>query len=684
MFHKIISLALVITFSICKLNAQYTIQFSDNYPPYNYLNENKELVGFNVDLLNAIIDLYKTDIQISSGNWKKINNALASDKIDAIGGFHFPGSLDSEYIYTRSAINTSHCFLFNSNYLTKFSLEYLRTSKKPLIAMWKNDVLIHYITSINPSAQFLFVTSYEDLVNAIDREDVTCVFGQRTGAMYYAKQLNKDYVIPFDHRILERSMGFKVSKNVPELASILNNGLEVILANGTYQQIYDEWIAKYDKSPTNWKEHIETILIISLIVITLFILLLIANWILQTKVRNKTKDLRAQLELNSEIMTELEQEKNKAQESDRMKSAFLANMSHEIRTPMNGILGFTNLLKTVDYSSEKQAQFIDIIQKSGHRMLDTINNIIDVSKLESGLEKPSIKEVNIQKNITELCEFFMHEASEKGLHLIFKEGSSTLSKPFYTDEYKLNSILTNLIKNGLKFTHEGYVELKYHLSNEAVEFWIKDTGIGIPLDKQKTIFDDFVQADYSHSSGYEGSGLGLSISKGYVELLNGALKLESETGKGSIFYVRIPNLNNGIELQKTPQKKEFIKSTPFYKLNMLIAEDDNMSFLYLKTSLEGVAKNIIRATNGKEVVELVKNNTDIDVILMDVKMPLLNGYEATKAIRKFNKTVYIIAQTAYAQENFKQEAIAVGCDSYISKPIDQDQLLKLLAKIIIN
>lgn len=684
MFHKIISLVLFITLSFCKLNAQYTIQFSNNYPPYNYLNENNELVGFNIDLLNAIKDLYKTNIEISGGKWKTINENLTTHKIDAIGGFHFPGGPDAEYLYTRSAINTSHCFLFNRNNLSKFSLEYLRTSTKPLVAMWKNDVLIHYIQSINPSAQFLFVNSYEDLINALDREDVTCVFGQRTGAMYYAKQLYKDYVSPFDHRILERSMGFKVSKNAPELAYILNNGLEVILANGTYQKIYDKWIAEYDKDPNDWQNHIETILITGLIIILLFILLLIANWILQTKVKNKTKDLRAQLALNSKIMIELEQEKNKAQESDRMKSAFLANMSHEIRTPMNGILGFTNLLKTVDYSSEKQAHFINIIQKSGHRMLDTINNIIDVSKLESGLEKPTIKEVDIQKNITELCEFFMHEASSKGLNLLFNEGASTLTEPFYTDEYKVNSILTNLIKNGLKFTNKGFVELTYNLSNEAVEFWIKDTGIGIPIDKQTTIFDDFVQADYSHSSGYEGSGLGLSISKGYVELLNGELKLESEPGKGSVFYVRIPNLDLNLDSERTAQKTVQTKPTQLGKLNMLIAEDDDTSYLYLESALEGVTKKIIRASNGKEVVELAKNNTDIDVILMDIKMPFLNGFEATKAIRKFNKTVYIIAQTAFAESHFNEKAIAVGCNAYISKPVAKEQLLKLLAKVKSN
>ena len=681
MKQRIISLLLLVTISICNINAQYEVNFSNGYPPYNYLNEKQELVGSNVDILNAIKDLYKSDIRINGGNWNVINDALTNNKIEAIGGFHFPGSPDSDYIYTRAAINTSHCFLYNKNYLNKFSLEYLRSSKEPLVAMWKNDVLVHYIQSINPSTKFVFITSYEDLINAIDRKDVTCIFGQRIGAMYYAKKLNKDYVIPLEHRILERSMGFKVSKDAPELAKILNNGLEVILANGTYQEIYDKWIAEYDKNYNDWHNYYKYILIGGIILLVLFVLLVMINWVLQTKVKNKTKDLREQLELNSKIMIELKNEKNKAEESDKMKSAFLANMSHEIRTPMNGILGFTSLLKTVDYSSEKQAQFLDIIQKSGNRMLETINNIIEVTKLESGLEKTSIKEVDIKKNINELYNFFATEASAKGLNLIFEEENSTISVPFYTDQYKVNSILTNLIKNAIKFTHEGFIEVKYKLSNTAVEFWIKDSGIGIPLEKQHFIFNEFVQADYSHSSGYEGSGLGLSISKGYVHLLNGEIKLDSEPEKGTTFYVRIPNsiVNTNTESSVNKVIKNTTTSLADYKI--LIAEDDETSFFYLENVLENVTKKILHAKNGIEVIELVKKNTDIDIILMDIKMPFLNGFEATKEIRKFNTNVYIIAQTAYIQESFKIKALEAGCNTFITKPIDKQILIKILANI---
>ncbi|UMB61291.1 transporter substrate-binding domain-containing protein [Lutibacter sp. A80] len=681
MKQKIILLLLFVTLSICKLNAQYEVMFSNNYPPYNYLNENGELVGFNVEILKAIKDLYKTDIKISGGEWNTIIKALKTNEIDAIGGFHFPGNPDPDYIYTRAAINTSHCFLYNSKHYNNFSIEFLRTSKEPLVAMWKNDVLVHYIQSINPSTKFLFIKSYEDLILALDKSNVTCSFGQRTGAMYYAKILNRTDVKSLDHRILERSMGFRVSKEAPELAKILNNGLEVILANGKYQEIYDTWISEYDKNNNQWRNYLKYLFIASIIVLLLFILLIIINWILQAKIKNKTKDLREQLELNSKIMIELKKEKDKAEESDKMKSAFLANMSHEIRTPMNGILGFTSLLKTVDYSSEKQAQFIDIIQKSGHRMLDTINNIIEVSKLESGLEKPIIKEVDIEKNINELNNFFSTEASEKGINLIFKHSKSTPTIPFYTDQYKVNSILTNLIKNALKFTNKGFVEVKYELTNTAVEFWIKDTGIGIPLEKQHFIFNEFVQADYSHSSGYEGSGLGLSISKGYVHLLNGEIKLTSVPNEGTTFYVRIPNSTG--EVKTTSPKKKVIKNTNTQLKNykILIAEDDETSFFYIESVLENLTKKIIRAKNGVEAVELVKNNNDIDIILMDIKMPILNGFEATKKIREFNNSVYIIAQTAYIQESFKLQAQEAGCNTYISKPIDKYKLIKLLANI---
>lgn len=541
--HKILLLFILV--SLLKplhLDAQYTVMFSDDYPPYNYTNNNGELVGFNIDILNAIQDLYKLEITIEGNSWKTINSALDSNNTDAIGGAHYPGIPDIQYLYTRSTLTTSHCFLYNSNHFDKFSLEKLRSLKEPKVAMWDNDVLIHYVQSINPSAKIILINNYDELIKELENKEITCIFAQRVGSMYQAKLLGKDFIHSLDHRILERNMGFKISKSTPQLAEYINNGLEVILANGKYQQIYDKWIPKYNKSQNELSKYIRYSLIGGGIILTLFLLTLIANYLLQTKIKNKTRDLQLQLKLNSTIMVELEQQKLKAEESDRMKSAFLANMSHEIRTPMNGILGFTELLKTVDFSSEKRSQFIDIIQQSGHRMLSTINNIIDVSKLQCGIEKFDSKKIQPKSILYELRDFFEHEAETKGLILSLLEKVPSSTKAFYTDEYKLNSILTNLIKNAIKYTLKGEVEIAYLISDSKAEFWVKDSGIGIPKDKQASIFEQFVQAELPHSIAVEGSGLGLSISRGYIELMQGEIKLTSTEGIGSVFYFSIPNL----------------------------------------------------------------------------------------------------------------------------------------------
>ncbi|MGQ1786492.1 ATP-binding protein [Saccharicrinis sp. GN24d3] len=539
--HKTFAVIAFVVLTFISANAQYEVAFSNSYPPYQFMNEEGELVGFNIDILNAIKDLYKSDIHISGGAWEAINQALENSGTQAVGGVNYPGSPDNDYIYTRSTINTSHSFLYNTQFHSRFSLERFRSLKEPLVALWEHDVLIHYVRSINPSVKFLFVTDYEQLSAALDRADVTCAFAQRVAGIYQAKIQAKDYVSALDHHILERGMGFKVLKTAPELAALLNNGLEVILANGEYQKIYDKWITEYDQSHNEWQKYYKYTVIASTIILILFLLLLIVNRILKARVRSRTKDLQYQLDLNSQIMKELKRQKIRAEESEKMKTAFLANMSHEIRTPMNGILGFTELLKTEEYLSEEQLHFINVIEQSGNRMLGTINNIIDVSKLESGVEEPSYNAVNIKGILMQLQSFFTQETKVKGIKLNVAEKGVISTKGFVTDEYKLNSILTNLIKNGIKFTRQGYVAVTYSVNQECAEFWVEDTGIGIALSQQADIFDQFVQADTSYSRNFEGSGLGLSITKGYVNLLGGEITIESEPKKGTTFYVRIPN-----------------------------------------------------------------------------------------------------------------------------------------------
>jgi signal transduction histidine kinase len=239
---------------------------------------------------------------------------------------------------------------------------------------------------------------------------------------------------------------------------------------------------------------------------------------------------------HKQIEQELTEAREHAEQSDRLKSAFLANMSHEIRTPMNGILGFAELLKTEGLRSEEALEYINIIEASGSRMLNIINDIIDISKIESGLMKIDLQESNINEQLEYLFTFFKPEAEAKGINLSLNIGLPTMESVIHTDREKIFSILGNLIKNALKFTNKGFIDFGYLKKGGNLEFFVKDSGIGIPQSQQKAVFERFIQADMTNSRAYQGAGLGLAISKTYAEMLGGRIWLESGEGKGSRFY----------------------------------------------------------------------------------------------------------------------------------------------------
>jgi PAS domain S-box-containing protein len=272
-----------------------------------------------------------------------------------------------------------------------------------------------------------------------------------------------------------------------------------------------------------------------------------AELLLQEKneeIAAQNEEIFAQNEELSQANLELFTAREKAEESDRLKSAFLANMSHEIRTPMNGIIGFAELLKRPGLNGEKQQAYIEIIEKSGKRMLNIINDIVDISKIEAGLMNLDIKETSINGQIEEIYNFFKPEAEAKGIRLSFKNSLPAKEAIIKTDSEKLYAILTNLVKNAIKYTLEGSIELGYLLKKEreqgGVEFYVKDTGVGIPKDRQKAIFERFIQAEITNKMAHQGAGLGLAITKAYLEMVGGKIWVESEEGRGSTFYFTLP------------------------------------------------------------------------------------------------------------------------------------------------
>lgn len=401
----------------------------------------------------------------------------------------------------------------------------------------------------------------------------------------------------------------------------------------------------------------------------------------QSVIQCNIRDITTRLEVEMELI----KAKEHAEESDHLKSAFLANMSHEIRTPMNGILGFADLLKNPNLTGEKQQQYIEIIEKSGVRMLNIINDIVSISKIESGLMEVNMSESNINEQMEYIYTFFKPEIESKSMQFLLKNSLPYREAIIKTDREKLFAILTNLVKNAIKYSEKGSIELGYDKKNEFLKFYIKDSGIGIDSTRQKAIFERFIQADISDKNAYQGAGLGLAISKAYVELLGGKLWVESIKSIGSTFYFTIPYTT---EQNETVANKNVILNSEMEvkvgNLKILTVEDDETSNLFLSIILEEIKSEILHAKSGLEAIELCRNNPDIELILMDIKMPKVDGYEATRQIRKFNKHVIIIAQTAHGLAGDREKAIESGCNEYISKPIMKNELLSFIKQYFIK
>jgi len=393
------------------------------------------------------------------------------------------------------------------------------------------------------------------------------------------------------------------------------------------------------------------------------------------------EELQQNIEKISQINDQLNLAKAQAEESDRLKSAFLANMSHEIRTPMNGILGFADLLKEPDLTGEEQQKYISIIEKSGQRMLNIINDLIDISKIEAGQMEVSLTQTNINNHLSNLYIFFKPEAEKTGLALFYSNGLPDMDAIVKTDSEKLYAILTNLIKNAVKYTHQGSIEFGYQKKEDKLEFFVKDTGIGIQADKLGIIFERFVQADSMITKSYEGAGLGLSISKAYVEMLGGKIWVESQIGKGSTFRFVIPFQKMGKENDKTSDILNEVQiEEKSINLKILIAEDTEASDIYLSQLVRKVSSRITHVTTGIDAVKYCRNHPDTDLVLMDIKMPEMDGYEATRRIREFNNKIIIIAQTAYALSGDREKALEAGCNDHIPKPLRKAQLYGMINK----
>ncbi len=395
------------------------------------------------------------------------------------------------------------------------------------------------------------------------------------------------------------------------------------------------------------------------------------------------RDITNQKEAENELL----EAKERAEESDKLKTEFINNMSHEIRTPMNGILGFSSFLNNDELSSEKRKQYVKVIQNSGKQLMRIIDDILEISKLGTKQVKAIDEEICLNDLLLEQFSIFDITAKENKIPLYLKKGLSDVESFIFTDKTKLNKILSNLLENALKFTNEGYIEFGYKLKEDSkhpqLEIFVKDTGIGIQSQNLKTIFNRFSQEEKELSRSVGGLGLGLSIAKENAELLGGNITLKSKKGEGSTFCITIPY--RAVKPKSKKESSDFGIEGKQDIYTVLIAEDEEINFLYIETLLEhlDVDIKILHAKHGEEAIEICKENSNIDLVLMDLKMPIMTGFKATRLIKVFRPQLPIIAQTAYSTREERHTAILAGCDDFISKPIRGKELSDVVTKYML-
>ena len=373
--------------------------------------------------------------------------------------------------------------------------------------------------------------------------------------------------------------------------------------------------------------------------------------------------------------------KEKAEEFSELKTAFISNISHEIRTPMNSIIGFSELLNKDGIDHEKVKHYSNYIIKNGKELMAIVNNLLDISKIESGIVELVKSEFEVDELLNEVYRNFKPLADNKSLDLMLAKEIGNQQKEIFADRIKIQQILSNLLANSLKFTDKGYIKFGCHFDAQYVRFYIEDTGIGIKKSDQALIFERFRQIEKGLSRRYGGTGLGLSICTSYIDLMGGQIWVNSDLGKGSTFNFTVPYEKNQAVIAPFPELSDG-KTKDWRNYTALIAEDEQSNFIYLKELLLETNINLIHASNGQEAIQLCQKNPNIDLILMDIKMPVLHGLDATKAIKKMRPDLPIIAQSAFAMETDIENATEAGCNDYISKPLKSEDLISLLEKYL--
>ncbi len=669
------------------------VGYLETYLPYSDTDENGQATGIVTDVTEQLLESLHIDtISVSYHSYKKYDDMIAdlvSGEIDT--GFPVGGGL---YYSEESGIYQSNPVVSAATEIV-FKGEYKKEETTHFAVNENNRMQYYYVRTHFPDAQITFYPSVNDCLDAVveGKEDATTLNGLRANDLLKNTRYESLSLLQLsqsDDRCYGVAMGNE------GLLKLLNRGINVLGADYGQNQAYRYADGLYSYSFFDLVQQNLEIFIVGILAIAAVIisLLLRDNRRSRTQIRDK-ETARVELEDNNRKLEEsqkaLADALLAAEHANRAKTVFLNNMSHDIRTPMNAIVGFTALAASHLDQPEKVKDYLQKISVSSQHLLSLINDVLDMSRIESGKVTLEEAEVHLPDVIQDLKTIIQANVTEKQQELLI-DTQDVKHEDIITDKLRLNQVLLNILSNAIKFTPAGGT-ISFHLSEEPSShadtadyvFRIKDNGIGMSKEYQKTIFEAFTRERTSTVSGTQGTGLGMAITKNIVDMMGGTISLQSEEGKGSEFVVRIPCR---ICERKDISKKEASAAVDFTGKRILLVEDNEMNQMIAVAILENVGFVIDIASNGKEAVEKMEQAPagTYDVILMDIQMPIMDGYEAARRIRvmedKKKAEIPIVAVTANAFEEDRKIAFEAGMNGHLAKPYDINAIMQTLSEIV--
>lgn len=639
------------------------------YPPYIFLDKNDNPEGILMDYLKLLEKRAKFKFDIKKyQDFSKIMEDAQNEKIDLI--------LEIQEAPSRTEYLNFYFKLFESPYVivgnkTDGPAKTIKDFETATFYLPKDFAIVENLKLQFPKARILTPceTDLECLKN-ISESRAGYFVGPKAVATYYmkSKSLNNLEILKYIGKDYEPAIA--VVKDDLMLNEVIYNAMESI----TYQdkqEIIDSWLVTFNK-PFYQKVSFWVKLCVG--ILCLLLLIVVFNRYLKYVINSKT--------------SELKKAKVKAEQNSKLKTSFINNITHEMRTPMNAIMGFSDLLSKEDLDKSQREDYLKIINQACLRLMNMMDNVLEISLLQSKQLSAQKNTVLLKELLTKCFDKFKNNASLKKIQYYLEIDISEEQNCIVVDEDKLCKVIKHVIDNAIKFTSYGQVFFFANMKDNTLDLTITDTGIGISEKRKKSIFDSYSKSNQEDTTElFEGLGLGLTISKAYTELMNGQLDLHSELGKGTSVHIQVP-ISIAIKQQHCVEEiKESTKAPKpsFYKI--LIAEDVTLNYVFLKSLLEKINDydfQIIRAENGREAIEIVERELNVDLVLMDIQMPIMNGYKATREIKKRFPHIPIVAQTAYTNSEDRKKAFASGCDDFISKPIKPDIVKQMLKKFINN